>query len=129
MCEIAELSGWCGIYTMETVSILALQAFRRSVVGGSFIASTMLQRGSKTKGMRGNVSPKRGNRFFYKGSGCRKLGTHGRRGKYYMYPNLESMLNMDIPDLRGFELKPYVPITEDWVESKRLKAIQSPLWK
>ena len=52
------------------------------------------------------LSPKRGNKHYYKGKGAASTGRHTRKGGYEL---LEHKLpNFAVPDLAGFELKPYV---------------------
>ncbi|KNB46064.1 39S ribosomal protein L41 [Blastocystis sp. subtype 4] len=48
------------------------------------------------------LSPKRGNREYYKGNGCRSAGRHTA------HVLSEKSLVLDVPDLTGFKLKPYV---------------------
>nr|CCA25219.1 unnamed protein product putative [Albugo laibachii Nc14] len=52
------------------------------------------------------LTSKRANRRFYKGKGCRNEGKHGKRGRYIL--NSDKLLTLDVPDLTGFKLKPYV---------------------
>ncbi|OQS07049.1 hypothetical protein THRCLA_20228 [Thraustotheca clavata] len=52
------------------------------------------------------LTSKRANRRFYKGKGCRNEGVHGKLGGYRM--DLTKMLELEVPDLTGFKLKPYV---------------------
>ncbi|CEO96595.1 39S ribosomal protein L41, mitochondrial [Plasmodiophora brassicae] len=67
-----------------------------------------LLRSKKTKNLRGNMIPKRGNNQFYKGKGCLKTGWITRKGVYRSFSNLDKMLDYQVPDLTGFNLKPYV---------------------
>ena len=75
----------------------------------SFHASPVVERFRKFgRGMRYKMplSPKRANRRFYKGKGGTSEGRHTRKGRYVMDP--DKMLTLEVPDLSGFELKPYV---------------------
>mmetsp|Transcript_11420 Transcript_11420/g.13094 ORF Transcript_11420/g.13094 Transcript_11420/m.13094 type:complete len:94 (-) Transcript_11420:1150-1431(-) len=58
------------------------------------------------RGMYGNVSPKRGNRLYYKGKGGLKPGRHTKHGRYVLDPKRKKELV--VPELEGFTLKPYV---------------------
>ncbi|TYZ62161.1 hypothetical protein PybrP1_009632 [[Pythium] brassicae (nom. inval.)] len=56
------------------------------------------------------LTPKRANRRFYKGNGCRNEGVHGKRGRYIV--DQDKLLQLEVPDLTGFKLKAYVsPLT------------------
>lgn len=46
---------------------------------------------------------KKGNRNFYKGKGCRNEGRHTSKGRYVM--NVKKMLDIQCPDLAGFEVR------------------------
>ncbi|KDO26950.1 hypothetical protein SPRG_07663 [Saprolegnia parasitica CBS 223.65] len=59
----------------------------------------------KSHGLR-PLTSKRANRRFYKGKGCRNEGVHAKLGGYRM--DLTKMLELEVPDLTGFKLKPYV---------------------
>ena len=75
----------------------------------SFHATPVAERFRKFgRGMRYKMplSPKRANRRFYKGKGGTSEGRHTRKGRYVMDP--DKMLTLEVPDLSGFELKPYV---------------------
>ncbi len=52
------------------------------------------------------LTSKRANRRFYKGKGCRNEGVHGKRGRYVV--DGDKLLQLEVPDLTGFKLKPYV---------------------
>ncbi|KAK8822991.1 hypothetical protein WA556_001882, partial [Blastocystis sp. ATCC 50177/Nand II] len=52
------------------------------------------------------LSPKRGNKEYYKGNGCKPAGKHTKHGGYYVQK--EKKMVLDVPDLTGFKLKPYV---------------------
>ena len=52
------------------------------------------------------LSPKKGNRLYYKGKGGNKGGRHTSKGKYIIDP--EKLLTLRVPDLTDFKLKPYV---------------------
>jgi len=67
-----------------------------------------LLRSRKTKNLRGNLTSKRGNQQFYKGKGCQKTGTISKKGIFRAFPNLDRMLDLKVPNLKGFQLKPYV---------------------
>mmetsp|Transcript_33879 Transcript_33879/g.94403 ORF Transcript_33879/g.94403 Transcript_33879/m.94403 type:complete len:115 (-) Transcript_33879:42-386(-) len=60
----------------------------------------------KRQGRRGVLSPKRGNKDYYKGKGGLKPGVHTKHGGYRYRP--EKMIDYRVPDLSGFHLKPYV---------------------
>eukprot|EP01088_Endostelium_zonatum_P006252 TRINITY_DN1835_c0_g1_i1.p1 TRINITY_DN1835_c0_g1~~TRINITY_DN1835_c0_g1_i1.p1 ORF type:complete len:101 (+),score=13.30 TRINITY_DN1835_c0_g1_i1:5-307(+) len=55
---------------------------------------------------KGRVSTKHTTRGLYKGVGCRRLGRHTRKGRYIVNPL--RIPEYVVPDLTGFELKPYV---------------------
>eukprot|EP00052_Salpingoeca_macrocollata_P032177 m.5016 g.5016 ORF g.5016 m.5016 type:complete len:97 (-) comp3325_c0_seq1:19-309(-) len=63
---------------------------------------TGLLRGAR----RGVMSPKQGNKHYYKGKGGRSVGFHTRRGGFIV--DSFKRPNFVVPDLQGFELKPYV---------------------
>jgi large subunit ribosomal protein L41 len=52
------------------------------------------------------LTSKKGNRIFYKGRGANKGGRTTSKGKFIMDP--EKMLSLQVPDLAGCTLKPYV---------------------
>ncbi|CBK22456.2 uncharacterized protein [Blastocystis hominis] len=52
------------------------------------------------------LSPKRGNREYYKGNGCRPTGRHTSHGGYIC--EKDKAVVFDVPDLTNFKLKPYV---------------------
>ncbi|KAM7451040.1 39S ribosomal protein L41 [Porites harrisoni] len=63
---------------------------------------------------RGVMTGKRGNKNFYKGRGVRPPGYHTRRGGYrIVYKKVPEFI---VPDLTGFELKPYVSYKSPKVE-------------
>lgn len=49
------------------------------------------------------LTPKRANRRFYKGNGCRNEGVHAKRGRYVVDP--EKLLQLQVPDLTGFKVR------------------------
>eukprot|EP00123_Amoebidium_parasiticum_P005662 comp16810_c0_seq1/m.15210 comp16810_c0_seq1/g.15210 ORF comp16810_c0_seq1/g.15210 comp16810_c0_seq1/m.15210 type:complete len:113 (-) comp16810_c0_seq1:597-935(-) len=55
---------------------------------------------------RGPLSPKQGNKNFYKGYGAKSTGWHTRKGGYMVSPL--KIPEFIIPDLTGFKLKAYV---------------------
>ncbi|KAL9965287.1 hypothetical protein ACROYT_G029062 [Oculina patagonica] len=55
---------------------------------------------------RGVMTGKRGNKNFYKGRGVRNPGFHTRKGGYMIVQ--KKIPEFIVPDLTGFELKPYV---------------------
>jgi len=55
---------------------------------------------------KGRMTPKMGNKNFYKGRGCKPMGRHTSKAKYVIEPHRIPFL--EVPDLAGFELKPYV---------------------
>ncbi|XP_062502180.1 large ribosomal subunit protein mL41-like [Corticium candelabrum] len=61
-----------------------------------------LMRGAK----RGNLTSKRGNRLFYKGRGAKSTGFHTKKGSYIVQQH--KVPQFIVPDLTGFQLKPYV---------------------
>ena len=54
----------------------------------------------------GNISPKRGNKNFYKGSGGKKYGKPDQHGKFQLRP--EGKPTWLIPDLTEFKVRPLV---------------------
>ena len=84
--------------------------FNRGMVGGMIqsVVSNLPSRGSKfRKSFRLDpLTPKRSNRRFYKGNGCRNEGRHTSKGRYIV--NSDKLLDIQVPDLTDFELKPYV---------------------
>eukprot|EP00112_Aurelia_sp_Birch-Aquarium-sp1_P013708 Seg2921.5 transcript_id=Seg2921.5/GoldUCD/mRNA.D3Y31 product="39S ribosomal protein L41-B mitochondrial" pseudo=true protein_id=Seg2921.5/GoldUCD/D3Y31 len=55
---------------------------------------------------RGVMTGKRGNKNFYKGRGVRNPGFLTRHGNFRVVP--KKVPEFIVPDLTGFELKPYV---------------------
>ncbi|KAA0150756.1 hypothetical protein FNF27_03059 [Cafeteria roenbergensis] len=52
------------------------------------------------------MSPKHGNKDFYKGTGGHKFGVHTTKGGYVMLPH--KAVEYVAPNLSGFNLTPYV---------------------
>uniref|UniRef100_A0A7S2RFS1 39S ribosomal protein L41, mitochondrial n=1 Tax=Rhizochromulina marina TaxID=1034831 RepID=A0A7S2RFS1_9STRA len=52
------------------------------------------------------LSPKRARKGYYKGNGCRSEGRHTSKGGFVVDKN--RLLELVVPDLQGFKLKPYV---------------------
>lgn len=67
----------------------------------------------------GPLSPKRGNKEFYKGTGAVKGGRHTKKGKYIIDPRKQKHIMM--PELTGFQLKPYVSMETPLPKGKRLR--------
>jgi large subunit ribosomal protein L41 len=59
--------------------------------------------------LRGKMSPKRGNKNFYKGYGARRMGKHTSKGRYIIDKRRIPILM--IPNLKDCDLKPYVSRT------------------
>ncbi|KAI9141519.1 mitochondrial ribosomal protein L27-domain-containing protein [Paraphysoderma sedebokerense] len=55
------------------------------------------------------LTPKHGNKNFYKGTGSGAMGRHVRRGAYRINPR--KVREFVVPDLTGFKLQPYVSWT------------------
>ncbi|XP_065056183.1 large ribosomal subunit protein mL41B-like [Rhopilema esculentum] len=55
---------------------------------------------------RGVMTSKRGNKNFYKGRGVRNPGFITKKGKFVVVP--KKVPEFVVPDLTGFQLKPYV---------------------
>eukprot|EP00794_Sanderia_malayensis_P011166 gene11166-12339_t len=55
---------------------------------------------------RGVMTGKRGNKNFYKGRGVRNPGFHTKKGQYIVVK--KKVPEFIVPDLTGFQLKPYV---------------------
>eukprot|EP00898_Chlorokybus_atmophyticus_P001161 jgi/Chlat1/2045/Chrsp17S02515 len=66
-----------------------------------------LERGRRalSKGLT-QLTSKRGGKDFFKGKGCVPAGQHTRKGGYVLQH--WNMPRWKVPDLTGFELKPYV---------------------
>lgn len=52
------------------------------------------------------LTAKRGPRNYYKGKNCKPTGFHTRKGGYVLVQ--EKLPNFVVPELTGFQLKPYV---------------------
>ncbi|XP_009627590.1 uncharacterized protein [Nicotiana tomentosiformis] len=52
------------------------------------------------------LTAKRGPRNYYKGKNCKPTGFHTRKGDYVLVQ--EKLPNYVVPNLRDFQLKPYV---------------------
>ena len=52
------------------------------------------------------LTTKHAKKGFYKGNGCRSEGRHTSKGGFIMDRN--KMLELVVPNLEGFKLKPYV---------------------
>lgn len=61
---------------------------------------------SKSATKRLPLTTKRVGKGFYKGKGCRSEGRHTSKGKFLM--DRSKMLELVVPDLNGFKLKPYI---------------------
>eukprot|EP00553_Chaetoceros_curvisetus_P009401 CAMPEP_0204621980 /NCGR_PEP_ID=MMETSP0717-20131115/7634_1 /ASSEMBLY_ACC=CAM_ASM_000666 /TAXON_ID=230516 /ORGANISM="Chaetoceros curvisetus" /LENGTH=84 /DNA_ID=CAMNT_0051636557 /DNA_START=18 /DNA_END=272 /DNA_ORIENTATION=+ len=62
---------------------------------------------SKSAAKRAPLNPKHVRKGFYKGNGATKEGSFvGRAGRFVM--QREKMLDLQVPDLTGFKLKPYI---------------------
>mmetsp|Transcript_10125 Transcript_10125/g.20200 ORF Transcript_10125/g.20200 Transcript_10125/m.20200 type:complete len:141 (+) Transcript_10125:4656-5078(+) len=61
---------------------------------------------SKSATKRLPLSPKRAKKGYYKGNGSTKEGYFGKGGKFVVDPS--KRLELVVPDLTGFNLKPYV---------------------
>merc|ERR1719483_689164 len=68
----------------------------------------------------GNISPKRGNKNFYKGTGAKKYGKPDQHGKFQLRP--EGKPTWLIPDLTEFKLKPYV----QWLQVEQRPKLTLP---
>jgi len=56
------------------------------------------------------LTTKRARKGYYKGKGGTRQGTHtGKAGAYVLDKNL--MLELVVPDMEGFKLKPYIACT------------------
>lgn len=55
------------------------------------------------------LTTKRANKNFYKGNGCTSQGRHTSKGRYVL--DKKKMLELVVPDLTGFKLKPYIAAT------------------
>eukprot|EP00118_Oscarella_pearsei_P025599 m.308445 g.308445 ORF g.308445 m.308445 type:complete len:102 (+) comp44015_c0_seq1:50-355(+) len=55
---------------------------------------------------RGNMTSKRGNRTFYKGRGAKSTGYHTSKGNFIVQK--QKVPEFVVPDLTGFQLRPYV---------------------
>jgi hypothetical protein len=80
---------------------------RQPVISGN--ALTVMDhtcRARKTKNLRGNMTQKRANanRNFEKGYGAKMTGTVSKQGKFNFFPDLDKILDLQIPDLTGFEV-------------------------
>ncbi|CAM9998298.1 unnamed protein product [Heterosigma akashiwo] len=64
---------------------------------------------SKSARKRVPLSSKWGNKDYYKGNQCRKFGRINSRGRFMRDRSLD--LHILVPDLTGFQLKPYVART------------------
>lgn len=61
---------------------------------------------SKQRRKRLPLTTKRANKNFYKGKGGTKEGFHTSKGKYMI--DRRKQLELVVPDLAGFRLKPYI---------------------
>lgn len=68
----------------------------------------------------GNISPKRGNKNFYKGKGGKKYGKPDQHGQFQLRP--EGKPTWLIPDLTEFKLKPYV----QWLQVEQRPKLTPP---
>jgi len=64
---------------------------------------------SKQAAKRLPLNSKRGNKNYYKGKGGTKEGRHTSKGRYIIDPL--KRLELVVPDLTGFKLKPYIAHT------------------
>lgn len=68
---------------------------------------------SKARTKRLPLNSKRGNKNFYKGKGCTNEGRLTSKGRFLVDP--KRRLELMVPDLTGFKLKPYVVATASLV--------------
>lgn len=75
----------------------------------------LVQRGRWQKGLFGPLSPKRANRLYYRGTGANKGGRLTRKGNFIkMY---QRMKFLNVPELEGFGLTPYVSKATPWIKN------------
>jgi large subunit ribosomal protein L41 len=72
---------------------------------------------------RGNITSKRGNKNFYKGRGAPSMGHHAAHGKYLIDREKYARQTFSVPNLKGFELKPYVALHTKRYQVPRPKMI------
>eukprot|EP00042_Codosiga_hollandica_P030606 m.178827 g.178827 ORF g.178827 m.178827 type:complete len:95 (-) comp53404_c1_seq3:58-342(-) len=73
--------------------------------------------GALRNAYRGVMSSKRGNKHYYKGKGANPTGFHTKKGGYIIDPVRK--MEYIVPDLTGFELKPYVSFKAPLVRGKQ----------
>lgn len=82
---------------------------RRGLLGSFGLGGGIL-RSKKTKLYRGRLSGKKGNKHYWKGSESSHIGSITGKREFRLRDDLDSYLDLHIPDLEGFELKPYVAL-------------------
>lgn len=90
------------------------QSLTSSLPSARVIQSTQMRHMSKylskSAGKRLPLSPKHVRKGFYKGNGSTKEGRFtGKAGRFVL--NKDMMLELVVPDLTGFQLKPYIART------------------
>mmetsp|Transcript_36927 Transcript_36927/g.118364 ORF Transcript_36927/g.118364 Transcript_36927/m.118364 type:complete len:117 (-) Transcript_36927:145-495(-) len=96
---------------MWSLSVLGRSVGRRGVVDGCREMSKYV---SKTKAKYLPLHAKHAKKGYYKGNGCRSTGRLTSKGRFIKDP--AKLLDFVVPDLRGFQLKPYVAKTVDHVQ-------------